>query len=449
MLSEERARRDQVLTVALLEVAQGDGPAPARSAAGRLLHDAAPWALDVGAATAALRPAKVDDRGWEVFRAWSSWQSPIPLQRLASDIGVSAQRAGRIAHRIDELVRANLQTSPATLRWLVATLQCRLGPVTSGSFAQAAVGRLGADAASGDLLLWLAGPYRPVPRRPGWVALDPATIVARTTSCLSADGGVRRLLDVDHELGVAGDQMATWLRTFQVTIVHDLAVSLAGPLAGAIERILDAHGRPLPISTIATLLAEGSRPTAENSVVNAVRAKQFRSSSAEKIGLLDWDAEPAEPATAPKPKWQARRSAEPPRAGMAKSPAPKDKDRSHHVGERLWLWMRIDDEVLRGTEAEVPAALVDGLGVTAGTRRTFSSRYGPVVLSHDGSRPVRGSVRAVTLAAGGCEGNTLLLGFSPGGELVVEVSRVTGHTSMPDPADTGLPLSPLLTGATS
>jgi hypothetical protein len=96
------------------------------------------------------------------------------------------------------------------------------------------------------------------------------------------------------------------------------------------------------------------------------------------------------------------------------------------------LWVKIDEEALRGSEAAVPVALVEGLGLAPLTRRTFSSRWGPVALAHEGPHPTRGSVRAVALAAGARPDDTLLLGFSATGDVVIEVRRGTGQVSPPD-----------------
>lgn len=100
------------------------------------------------------------------------------------------------------------------------------------------------------------------------------------------------------------------------------------------------------------------------------------------------------------------------------------------------LWVRIDAETLHGGEAFVPLSLVEGLGLAPGSRRTFSSRYGPVTLAHDGPTASRRSVRAVALAAGAHINDTLLLSFSARGDIDVGVRRHTGDNDIAEPPST-------------
>ncbi|MGH9069111.1 MAG: hypothetical protein ACRD0J_16735, partial [Acidimicrobiales bacterium] len=120
------------------------------------------------------------------------------------------------------------------------------------------------------------------------------------------------------------------------------------------------------------------------------------------------------------PAAAGRSSAGPAGRSSAGRPAPVP---TAHAGERVWLWVRVDREVLRGADAGIPEATAELVGLATDKRRTFSSRYGPVTLAHDRGSASRGSVRAVALAAGAGEGDTLLLGFSTGGDVAVEVHR--------------------------
>ena len=100
------------------------------------------------------------------------------------------------------------------------------------------------------------------------------------------------------------------------------------------------------------------------------------------------------------------------------------------------LWVRMDAETLHGGEAFVPLSLAEGLGLAPGSQRTFSSRYGPVTLAHNGATASRRSVRAVALAAGAQINDTLLLGFSTRGDIDVGVRRPTGDTELTEPPST-------------
>jgi hypothetical protein len=452
LLDHERTAPDQGLTLALLDLRSGDGPLPVRAAADRVLRHVAPWVLDVDSALQALRPTKVDDRSWALFCSWSSWRAPRSLQQLGAEAGLSGQRTGKITHRVDARLRAGLSAAPASLRWLVGSLGRRLGPVATVGHLEATLARLGVEGSASELLVWLAGPYRPVPARTGWLAIDPATIVARSAACLSADGGVRRLADVEAELGLDPELGGSWLRACGATVIHDLAVLVTGPLAGVVERILDAHGRTLAAPAIASAISDGGRTPAAPALHRALRAPRFRRSPAGELGLRDWGDEVfTEPVPGPggasqrlKPApLESRPEAE---AAVAEARLPVDGGHESTADGRLWLWVRVDGDVLRGLDAVVPTGLMEGLGVGVGQRRAFTSRYGPIVLAYDGPQPIRGAIRAVTLAAGCYEGDTLLLGFSEAGDVVVEFRRTVGYGTAPVPTGAALTFPPLTNG---
>jgi hypothetical protein len=140
------------------------------------------------------------------------------------------------------------------------------------------------------------------------------------------------------------------------------------------------------------------------------------------------------------------------RGGKGSAPSQPAAAKSRPSGNptRLWLWVRMDAEVLRGSEAAVPVALVQGLGLAPMTRRTFSSRWGPVTLAYDGPQPARGSVRAVALAVGARPDDTLLLGFSASAhDVAVELRRGSVPTVPPDGTSAGVTLFPeIATGGT-
>lgn len=429
LLAYERDRPDQALTEALLELRLAPEDAVG-AAADRLLRDQAPWALDLAGAAEAAVQAAGDERDRRVFTAWSLHPGGVSQTELAGAEGVSAQRIGQIASAAGRRVRVWAERH-GPLRWAAATLADRLGGLSSLEAVDAQLEALGAvgEPAAG-LLLWLGGPFTAVPGRPGWLAAQPREAVGRTAACLSADGGVRRLEDVRDELAglrVGPGQLEAWLAASGAVVVHDLVVSVArGGLADALERLLDAHGRPRRADELAAELAGAGRPVETAAVAAALRHRRFTGSPDGPVGLAAWGDAP----TRPTEKRSTARPAGPPvKAGK------KSKPSRAAASDHQWLAVTIDADALRGGDGGVSAELMESLGLQPPLRRTFSSRWGPVSLAYEGGTAVRGSVRAVALAAGARLGDTLLLGFSPSGELAVKVedggARRDGEPSGP------------------
>lgn len=421
LLRHERDRPVQRLTEALLEARSGEHLPPVREAADRLLRRHAPWALDLTGAAVALVEAAGDERARRLFMAWSLRPDARTQGDLAAEERVSAQRVGQMVQSAGRRVRDALARTSGPLSWTARALGDRLGPVTTESALVEALTSLGANAQpAAELLRWLAGPYLAVPGRSGWLALEPRHLVSRTGACLAADGGVRRLADVEAELtdlGLCPDQLVAWLAVNGAAVVHELTVLVEGRLADAAERILDAHGTSRSAEEIGADLAAGGRTVDEQSIAAALRTRRFRHTSAGAVRLAAWGPGEDRPAaTGRKPKKDRSRSGRPP--GQLARPT---RSRPPTEPERLWLWVKIDAEALRGADADVPLALAEGLLLQPPARRVFSSRWGPVSLTFDGSHPTRGSVRAVALAAGAHLDDTLLLGFSVDGDVAVEV----------------------------
>lgn len=424
LLCYERGLATQPLLEALLERRAGDHPPEVRHAADRLLQTQAPWALDlVGSATMLVEYAG-DERRVRLFRGWAL--GGRSLEELARHEGIARQGASWNAHQAEARVRQAAAAAPPW-PWLVSTARRDLGAVTSREKVDAVLVRLGVTTApEAELLRWLAGPYHPVPKRPGWLAVEPRPVVGRTVDCLATDGGVRRLPDVEAELAdleIAPDQLSAWLGANGSTVLHELAVLVTGSLADAVERVLDAHGTARTPDEIHADLAAGGRVVDQSAVDRAVRGSRFIRSAKGAIRLAAWGAE-KQPSSKEPSRGSAKRYRSKPHLATAEPEPVADA--------RLWLWVRVDDEVLRGSEAAVPAALVEGLGLSPLGRRTFSSRWGPVALAHDGAQPTRGSVRAIALAAGANPDDTLLLGFSVAGDVAVEVRRGPGQVNPPE-----------------
>jgi hypothetical protein len=437
LLEYERGLEAAQLLESLLELRSTEGASRVRDAADRLVREHAPWALDLGSLAAELIAAAGDERDRRLFVAWTLSRQGQTLEVLAGELGLLRRHANKLVARAEARVRKALEAARGPLPWYVSTLRSRLGAVGPALQLQAELARLGAvQAPAPELLAWLAGPYRPVTGRAGWVAVEPKRAVGATAECLAADGGVRRLADVEAELaelGIRPGNLVPWLSSGGAVVVHDLVVSLSGPVGEVAERLVDAHGTARNLGEIAADLSSGGRPVDEAVLARALGGRRFERLPTGAVRLAAWGKEGHQAA---KHGQKHCREAKPEADGWARVQAEKPGDRpAPHDGgatgravgqtgrERLWLWVRVDAEVLRGAEAAVPAALVESLGLAPLARRTYSSRYGPVTLAHEAPQPSRGAVRAVALAAGARADDTLLLGFSPGGELEVEVRR--------------------------
>lgn len=423
LLDHERASRAQPLLEALLDQRSGDHPSEIRDAADRILRAHAPWAVDLDGRAEALIGRAGDDRSVRLFSGWAL-DGTASIAELARREGISAQLASYRLQRAAARVREATAATPPWA-WLAATVRRRLGALTTTGALDELLARLGVTTGpESELAVWLAGPYLPVARRPGWMGLEPRAAAARTEKVLAADGGVRPLADVRAELAdleVTAELFVAWIGANGAAVVHDLAVLVTGQVADAVERILDAHGRDLSPEQIHADLAAGGRVVDRGALERAWRGARFTRSGTGRVGLSAWAGD------APAAKGQRsrrRRPADPARSDPARSAPPARPPAPAPGAEgRLWLWVKVDDDVLRGCEAPVPTALVEGVGMVAPARRTFSSRWGPVTLAHDGAHPTRGSVRAIALAAGANPDDTLLLGFSPAADVAVEVRR--------------------------
>ncbi|MGH9107006.1 MAG: hypothetical protein ACRDZX_14480, partial [Acidimicrobiales bacterium] len=446
LLRHERASGRPGLLSAILDLRSGDGPEPVREAAHRLLEERAPWALDLARPVAALVAAAGDGRDQRLFASWTLQEQRPTFEDLARAEGVCRQNVNRLVRQAESRVRAALAGAPPPLPWAVAAVRSQLGTVATQEQLATVLAGVGArKAPAGALIAWLAGPYTALPGRPGWVGAQPpqpAELLVRTVRCLAADGGVRRLEEVEAELadlGVSPGNFVGWLATNGAAVVHDLSVSVNGALAGAVERLLDAHGAPRSPDQLAADLVAGGRHADPEALASALRAPRFARPPGGPVSLASWGegaqaaakaVTTARAATARAAKRAPERHRPSlPTAGRRSPQAPPGDERGG--GELLWLWVRVDGAVLRGAEAAVPTALVEGLGLAPLSRRTFSSRWGPVTLAHDLPQPTRGPVRAVALAAGARADDTLLLGFSASGSVDVEVRRGAGQAGPP------------------
>lgn len=441
ILQNERQSASAPLLEALLDLRSGDGPPAVRDASDRLVRRHAPWALDVARLARGLIEAAGTEREQRLFLAWSLNPEPVAFSDLAAREGMRRRHVNTLVRRSESRVREALAAAPAPLPWLVSALRSRLGAVAPAGQVGAELDRLGArETPARELLCWLAGPYLPLKEKPAWWSSTRAPVLARTVTCLAEDGGVRRLADIQAELvdvGISARNLGPWLQANGAVLVHDLAVSAKGPLADVVERLLDAYGEARRPEQIAADLAQGERRVDVEELARVLGGcRRFVKSPGGNVGLVSWGREKAR--SGAKARATPAKSAKRDLAG----PSKRTEATAGVSGERLWLWVRVDAEVLRGSEAAVPVALVEGLGLAPFARRTFSSRWGPVTLAYDMPQPKRGSARAVALAAGARPDDTLLLGFSPSGHLDVEVRHGSGQGPEIEESSTELSIFP-------
>ena len=374
ILQMEREGPSAPLLERLLELRSGDGPQVLRDASDRLVRQDAPWALDLAPLAHKLIEAAGNRREQRLFLSCSLNPEPLSFEDLAAREGMPRRRANKLVRRSESRVRAALTTAPVPLPWLVSVLGSRLGAVAPVEQVADELDRLDAGAPTvAELVTWLAGPYLPLRQQPGWLASTPAPVVARTVAYINEDGGVRRLADLHAQLadvGISAGNFRPWLQANGAMPVEDLAVSVKGPLADVVERILDAYGKACTPEQIRADVAGGGRQVDAGAVTRALGdRRRFTLSVRGEASLVSWGQERGR---APK-KAHGR-----PRTGQDESrtgAGPSERD-GGTTEERFWLWVRVDVEVLRGSEAPVPVALVEGLGLAPFARRTFSSRWG-------------------------------------------------------------------------
>lgn len=400
--------------------AEGDGPAKVRAAAASLL------AAADRAADPHLAPL---DRVWEaagdhrdrgvLFHRALRLERRLSAKELAQALGLSDNRVFQIQTRAEQRARAcaggekALETLAVDLRGLLGSV-CRLAAVDDALAALGLPARVDPRAA---LLVWLAGPYLPVAGQAGWVAKDPATVLADTRRLLHEDGGVRRLDQVAADLeaaGIAAHDVGDWLAWQPAVVVDGLAVPVSGTTADVAERLLSATGRAMTAAELASA-AGNPNPEAAATLDGRLRGDGR---------FLRVDRDHFEPA-----EWGGEAFTEPP------PPAPAElfpgAGRGRAPAGRSQLRIEVDAAVLRGTGEPVPLAVVEALGVPCGGRRTFTTRFGPVALSRAAAQASRGSIRPVALAVGARAGDALVLEFdaTTGGasvELVPAPSSAAG-----------------------
>lgn len=216
---------------------------------------------------------------------------PVARAELALALGISVDRVRRLAARATQRVAAAVHESPPAIRQLAATAAERLGAIAPLDAVDEMLSAMNVPAlpdTRSRLLLWMAGPYRVVEQWPGWVALDPAVIIAETTQLIHEDGGVRPLEHLVAELrmlGVNSEHAEDWLACQQARVTHGLVIATSGSPGDVAERALQAQGRAMSADELGELLPGGR--DAAMALWSAVD-RRFLLTATDSLALVEW-----------------------------------------------------------------------------------------------------------------------------------------------------------------
>ena len=382
------------LSKALRKLSSAGQPPHVRDAAARLLRTMPRSAGHLDTLNALLTAAG-DARDVDVFARTSLLTGRhLRLEEVGRSVGLSAERTRQLRRRAEGRVRSAAGAAPIEFRQLVTAVGAWLGAVAPIAAADQIAERIGAGSSAtraGALLLWLAGPYQPVTGRAGWLGVEPAGFVARTDEWLSEDGGVRPVAELHAELaahGLRSEHRDAWLATFPTIRVDDMVMRTDGSLGVVLERVLFAVGR----GQSAVLLADRLGLTERVGEVREMlrRDRRFVRVAPDEHELAEWGGCP-----------------------FVADPHPSVRD------GRLWFEITVGRSTLRGEPQPLPRDIFDELVPTGrvepeARRRTFASRYGPVIVSDIAGPPAISSLRHIALACGARTGDGLSLGFDLG-----------------------------------
>ena len=340
----------------------------------------------------ALLTAAGDARDVDVFAGTSLLNGRrLRLEEIGRSVGLSAERTRQLRRRAEGRVRSAAGAAPIEFRQLVTAVRAWLGAVAPTAAADQIAERVGAGSSTtraGAILLWLAGPYQPVPGRPGWLGLEPTGLVSRTGAWLSEDGGVRPVAELCAELaaeGMRAEHRGAWLATFPTILVDDVVMRIDGSLSVVLERVLFAVGRGQSAVMLAGRLGLTERVSEVREVLR--RDRRFVRVAPDEHELAEWGGCP-----------------------FVAEPHPLVRD------GRLWVEITVGRGTISGEPHPLPQDIVDelvpnGCVEPAARRRTFTSRYGPVIVSDIAGAPSIVSLRHIALACGARIGDELGLGF--------------------------------------
>ncbi len=378
------ARTDGRIRGILVELT-GSAPPDVRLAAGRLLSIPASPVERCVTALDRLLDGVGDQRDRVVFEHGVLPLGPVVTRaELADVVGVGAERVRQLQIRARSRVDTAVADAPAVVRELAAHVGERLGaaaPLGAVDDVLASIGLPPLPDSRTRLLVSVAGPYRAVAGHPGWVALDPAELLAETRRMLGEDGGLRLLAHVAKELGALGveaEHVDSWLAAQPVRVVDGLVVATDDASNDVAERVLHACGRPLTTDEMAEWLPDGWEAAED---LWSSRDRRFVITDADTVALVEWGDGSD---------------------GEAALDQPDGKP-------AVTLRIEVGRDDLSGADGVVPLAVAHAIGLARGSRRAFTSRYGPMTVSYESDVPTRSSIRPIALAVGAAVGDEVVV----------------------------------------
>ena len=313
-------------------------------------------------------------------------------------IGLGHDWMRRLKYDARDHVRAQA-AADATLEATISRLAEHLGEVVDlGGIADAlaALDLPGLSDPAGLLAVWLAGPYVPVPGYNAWRSPHPAEVVRATTGLVASSGGVHAhdaLIGDLTDIGINAASAERWLASQRVRIAEGLVVLVAGRIRDVAARVLEAMGRPMSSDELHQWMPAANNVT---STLSAELRRQplFVETGPDRWELAEWGGKPS--------------------------------------GHLVHIDVPVTENVVDGHEADGPIELAALLGIRAGVPLKLSTRFGPLVMTYDGRRVVRGSARPVVLASGAAIGDVLSFVVDPRSH-AVQVTVVATQTSGESP----------------
>jgi hypothetical protein len=299
----------------------------------------------------------------------------LPAHEL---IGLSNVHSNRLKRAARDHVRS-AAVSDATVARTIADLAGRLGDAVDQADMERALTELGLPGTNDPaclLALWLAGPYVPIPGEDRWWSPRPSEIAEETSELLASSGGVHahdQLLSDLVSIGVSHSCAPRWLARQRVRIHDGVVVLVTGRVTDVLTRIFEATGRAMSHDELATWM-----PTNDMAVTVAKELRKnhaFLETGPDSWELAEWGGAP-----------------------------------SGHV---VQIDVPVTSAALAGDTADLPSEVAAVLGLRPGAQLKLSTRFGPLVMSYDGTRVVRGSARPVVLASGAAIGDVLTFVVDP------------------------------------